>query len=107
MKLVTHILVLTVVCLISSCGAESEAKKAVLDSLIDPDSAKFSEFANIEDKYACFTVNAKNKMGGYTGKQQAYLSKEDDGKWVTLRIVDESHDECVKHMKRRLQNASK
>lgn len=76
-------------------GAESEIKKAVLERLKDPDSAKFGEIT-IGEENACATVNAKNAMGGYTGDKQFALSKM-SGKWVALDTLDgASHSMCVR-----------
>lgn len=83
--------------LIACGGAESEAKNAVLKSLKDPDSAKFSKFTNIDDKAACLTVNARNSMGGYTGDQQASLIKQ-EGQWIVVGIDKFAHELCVKIM---------
>ncbi len=48
---------------------ENTAKKSVRESLIDPDSAKFSDvFKGVEGGDYCGLVNAKNRMGAYSGK---------------------------------------
>lgn len=81
--------------LLSGCGgAESDAKKAVLGSLKDPDSAKFGKFTQVNEWVACLTVNARNSMGGYTGDQQATL-KQFNKKWVVSSIDEISHDNCI------------
>lgn len=69
---------------------EEGAKKAVLDSLIDPDSAKFGEFVSeIKDgeQKGCLIVNSRNSFGGYTGNQIALVAKF-DGKWYAVAIGD-------------------
>lgn len=78
-------------------GAESEAKKAVLASLKDPDSAKFGQFTLVNEEHACLTVNARNSFGGYTGDEQALLTKFGD-KW-SVRITSGSHESCVNFKK--------
>lgn len=83
-----------------SFGSEAEAKKAVLEVLKDPYSAKFGEFTQVGAMFACLTVNAKNIYGGYTGNQQAYLRKNEDGKWESLNIFETSHDACVLKIER-------
>jgi hypothetical protein len=84
---------------ITACGGmESDARKAVLDSLKDPDSAKFGKFTQVNDKSACLTVNARNSMGGYAGDQQASLIKKENA-WVVLNIDDRSHEMCIDIMK--------
>jgi hypothetical protein len=88
------VLALSLVSLGACGGARSGAEKAVLDVLKDPDSAKFGEFYyNEKTKKGCLTVNAKNSMGGYTGDQQAYVQKAEEG-WVTDDISDVSSDFC-------------
>lgn len=86
--------------LLASCsGSERQAKKAVLERLKDPDSAKFGKFTQVNEKSACLTVNARNSMGGYTGDQQAQLIKEDND-WSVLEIDELSHDLCIDIMKK-------
>lgn len=81
--------------LFSACGsAKSEAEKAVLDRLKDPDSAKFGEFTQVNERRACLTVNAKNSMGGYTGDQQAFLFKFGE-EWTVVAIQETSHKTCT------------
>jgi hypothetical protein len=81
--------------LLHGCGgAEGEAKKAVLEHLKDPDSARFGLFTQVDELVACLTVNAKNSVGGYIGNEQALL-KRIDGKWEFYAVQDISHDECV------------
>lgn len=45
----------------------NDAKTAVKQFLIDPDSAKFSEVENGKSNSVCGYVNSKNRMGGYAG----------------------------------------
>jgi hypothetical protein len=74
---------------------ESEARKAVLDVLKDPGSAKFGELTQATENSACFTVNAKNSFGGYTGEQQALLFRIGN-KWIATEIYkDISHETCL------------
>lgn len=48
--------------------AENTAKKAVKDSLFDPDSAKFTDvFKGTGDNNYCGWVNAKNRFGAFVG----------------------------------------
>jgi len=82
--------------LLSACGgAESDAKKAVLEALKDPDSAKFGEFTQVDEAHACLTVNARNSMGGYTGDQQALLTKDENGWKVDFITERLNHEECI------------
>lgn len=72
--------------LLSSCeqlpGEINDAKREVRRNLIDPDSAKF-ESVDINEKTGavCGFVNAKNRMGGYTGRNP-FVYEKDSG--VTL-----------------------
>lgn len=97
-KIKPYILYAIISLLLAACGgAETEARKAVLKMLKDPDSAKFGKFTNVNEKAACLTVNARNSMGGYTGDQQAYLII-DEGKWIAIDISTLSHDDCIELM---------
>jgi len=78
---------------------KANAKKAVLKNLKDPDSAKFGEYTQIDAKFACLTVNARNSYGGYTGDRQAFLGKL--GKdWFVLDIHEVSHGRCITILKK-------
>jgi len=73
---------------------ELSAQKAVLNSLKDPDSAKFRKFTIVngtagQDSLvkACLEVNAKNSMGGYNGFQIANLIKlKGSSQWIVASI---------------------
>ncbi len=97
MTRVNFIAVICCFAMIAGCGSsETKAKDAVLEVLKDPESAKFGGFSEYEDKSrACLTVNSRNSMGGYTGNQQAKLSKLKDGGWGVTNIVEISHENCV------------
>ena len=83
--------------LLQGCGgAEGDAQQAVRDKLRDPDSAKFGQFSEANERLACLTVNSKNGVGGYTGEQQALLRKV-DGKWTFYSVVDTSHESCIRN----------
>lgn len=70
------------------CGPEREIKKAVEESLIDPESVRYGDIIVYTDdegeEQACAMVNARNRMGGYTGEQMVNLYKSDEGDWVSL-----------------------
>jgi hypothetical protein len=85
---------------LSGClnNEESAVKKAVLNGLKDPESAKFGKFKLIDDERACITVNAKNAFGGYTGDQQAFVMKK-SGSWFFLTTGDISQDKCAEIIK--------
>lgn len=85
----------------SGCsGSESDAREAVLNRLTDPDSAKFGQFTLVNEHGACLGVNAKNKMGGYTGEQQALLIRGDkergNAEWQVSEFTELSHENCVR-----------
>lgn len=96
----TLIVALTALLLSACGGAESEAKKAVLGELKDPDSAKFGKFTQINEDSACLTVNARNSMGGYTGDKQASLIKvKKVNVWTVVDFDAYSHEKCIDVMK--------
>jgi hypothetical protein len=56
--------------LLASCGDRqliAEAEEAVANQLVDPNSAEFRNVQVTDDDDVCGEVNAKNRMGGYTG----------------------------------------
>lgn len=74
---------------------EALARKAVLNSLNDPGSARFGKFTQVTQTTACLTVNARNGFGGYTGDQQARLRKSEN-KWQVESIQGEfDHPQCI------------
>lgn len=79
-------------------SAESSAKKAVLERLNDPDSAKFGKFTLVDKNSACLTFNARNRVGGYVGNHEAKLVKS-NGVWDVIGSSEISHSECVEYMK--------
>lgn len=63
---------------LSGCFGDSSeikvAKKIVRDSLLDGESAQFSDMQFYkQSNYVCGKVNAKNKMGGYVGKTEFFV----------------------------------
>ena len=77
---------------------ETAARKAVAASLKDPGSSKFGQFTTVSND-GCLTVNAKNAYGGYTGDQQALVSKI-EGKWIVIGVEAWSHTACVDYQKK-------
>lgn len=54
-----------------------KAQNLVKKSLIDPESARFSEVKYVRETGAvCGLVNGKNKMGGYVGEKPFFVTKE-------------------------------
>ncbi len=67
----------------------------IKDSLIDPTSPIYGRSDVVENR-ACFTVNSKNRFGGYTGNQEAVLLfSQDLNVWVLGGTADLSHEECL------------
>jgi hypothetical protein len=97
-KLSIALLVIGCGILVTACGQESAAQKAVLSGLKDPDSAKFGKSSFIKNakgsSFACVTVNSKNSMGGYVGDKQALLMEVKDS-WTVFGFEDISHDQCL------------
>lgn len=85
---------------LSGCfnNEESAVKKAVLNGLKDPESAKFGQFKLIDNDRACITVNAKNAFGGYAGDKQAFVMKK-SGSWFLLNTGDISQEQCAEIIK--------
>jgi len=77
---------------------EALARKATLNSLKDPDSAKFGKFTQVTQTTACLTVNARNAFGGYTGDQQAFLLKAENEWHVVAIEKDLGHSQCIEVM---------
>lgn len=79
MRIQTAVFLSLSVVMVSGCepSLESEAKRAVRQGLIDPDSAKFeSVFTNQKSGAVCGFVNAKNRMGGYVGASPFVYQRE-------------------------------
>lgn len=78
-------------------GAETivSAKRAVRNSLKDPDSAEFKDvYANYTEEFdvvACGKVNAKNGLGGYTGYKRFVSSGQS--------VILEGRDDLAKAWK--------
>jgi len=70
---------------------EDQIKKIVADGLIDPESARFSDFYAAADTtgviHVCGEVNAKNRFGGYTGRQPFYGKITRTGSGSSLSMV--------------------
>lgn len=70
--------------LTTSAGADSDidkAKQSVTAILIDPSSAQFDGIRVIDHefgRFVCGLVNARNRMGGYTGRKP-FVHKVDAG----------------------------
>lgn len=72
---------------LGACSKPSPIEEGVLASLVDPDSARIGEITEFVDygkEMACVMVNAKNRMGGYTGEQAVIAAKDPGGKWSVL-----------------------
>lgn len=78
-------LIVTLGGLLSACSETSAIEDAVRESLLDPESARFSEITEYTDEdgdqWACVMVNAKNRMGGYTGDSMMLALKTEEHGW--------------------------
>lgn len=85
--------------LLAGCSEKGAVEEAVRDILNDPDSARFGEITIVdtaEGRKACATINAKNRMGGYTGDKQMTLFYDDDlQKWSVVNDWEFSHEMCI------------
>ena len=93
--------------ILSGCGNNGAAEKAVRNILNDPNSAIFSNMAaGAEKGSVCGLVNAKNRMGGYVGAtpffyrangQVAILSAPSDSDfrmlWLRMKLPGVSDDD--------------
>jgi hypothetical protein len=79
--------------LLSGCSQDGSLQKSIISVLKDPDSAKFGKVKYFKS-YACYEVNAKNSMGGYTGKQVAFMNKIDNS-WHVVRFEKTTIDDCM------------
>lgn len=95
---------LPLVLMLAACGEESNVKKAVRATLIDPDSGIYGEFNLIGKDAACITVNAKNTFGGYTGDKELFLKKV-NGTWIVGSTKEVSHLTCIKEAQAALAEA--
>lgn len=68
--------------------------KAVQQSLIDPESARFGDIFVLPNKHACIAVNAKNKFGGYAGIRMAFAGTF-NGTWQPLGMHDVTLEKCI------------
>ncbi|QHE86413.1 hypothetical protein [Hydrogenophaga sp. BPS33] len=68
--------------------------QAVQRSLIDPDSARFGDVLVLPNKHACVAVNSKNRFGGYTGFQMAFVSFL-EGSWHFMATKDVDFPKCA------------
>ena len=78
-------LIVTTALAMTACSETSKIEEAVTDSLIDPESARIGEIIEYVDdegdEWACIMVNAKNRLGGYTGEKMMLAVKTEDGSW--------------------------
>jgi hypothetical protein len=79
--------------LLSGCSQDGSLQKSIISVLKDPDSAKFGKVKYFKS-YACYEVNAKNSMGGYTGTQVAFMNKIDNS-WHVIKFEKTTIDECI------------
>jgi hypothetical protein len=90
-------LILLFVFILSACNQDSALQKSIISVLKDPDSAKFGKVEHFKS-YACYEVNAKNAMGGYTGTQVAFMKKI-DGSWHVVRFEKTTTADCLNRFK--------
>ena len=85
-------------CALLSACSDGAVKEAIKDRLIDPESVQFGRITfSPGGNDACAEVNAKNRMGGYTGRKQVQLRKL-DGDWDWVSDSEESHTDCVERI---------
>lgn len=89
--------------LLSGCdyipSAENTAKKAVRESLFDPDSAKFSGvFKGAADGNYCGSVNAKNRLGAYVGSNLFMYESFGSGAGLAYLVPEPLSDSDFKRL---------
>jgi hypothetical protein len=84
--------------LMAGCGQDADLQVSIKKSLKDPDSAKFGKVLYFEDS-ACYEVNAKNSMGGYTGTKISILKKIEN-KWHVVTFQETTLEGCVDVLKK-------
>jgi len=87
---------------ISGCSQDASIQKVIRSSLKDPDSAKFGKVLYFEDS-ACYEVNAKNSMGGYTGTKISILKKFND-EWHVVTFEETTLERCIDTLKNLKEN---
>lgn len=79
---------------------EDNAKKAVLEILNDPESARFGNFTRYASpktgmQVACLTFHARNAYGGYGNSQTANLVMyKNSSSWISIGLTAHEYD-CV------------
>jgi hypothetical protein len=66
---------------LAGCGEDQQvkaAKEAVLDQLIDPQSAQFTNVRKLGSFAVCGEVNSKNRLGGYVGRRKFIAFVQND-----------------------------
>ena len=76
-----------------------EAKEAVRSILIDSGSAKFSDVYEDKAGHVCGLVNAKNRMGGYTGDSPFFYTDEDKKAVIVEIVTEEDFQTAWSYMK--------
>lgn len=96
--------------LLGGCSEKGAVEDAVREALVDPDSAKFGEITIVDagsGKMACATVNARNRMGGYTGDTQMVVGFDaESGEWAAIDDLERSHEACLDLLARMPANES-
>lgn len=76
--------------------AEREASEALRPLLVDPDSASYS-FVTRNNDTICGFVNAKNRMGGFTG-DQAFFVQDGEAPLILplgVRAMEKNRQHCI------------
>jgi hypothetical protein len=90
-KILTAAMLISFVFAVAGCdnaAFDNAKRKVVRAKLNDPDSAKWGKDEFVYKNHACIVVNAKNKFGGYTGDQTAWLTNLGGENWFLDRMDD-------------------
>lgn len=96
---------------LSACGQSDGAiQEAVREGLSVQEGARFGAIEHGSfgsTKFACATVDAKNKLGMYLGPHQVPIVKRSDGKWQAFEPVEgQTSKACIENLTADLSGAN-
>jgi len=89
--------IISLALVVACSNSEDSAKQAILNTLKDPDSAKFIKItmrSTGDNEYACITLRAKNSFGGYEGNKVKLLHRKNSKGW-DVESFKYDHEDCV------------
>lgn len=100
MKEFWRIALIGLIAVFAGCSNKHEdaAREVVLSKLNDPSSAQFSDVMTYDTDVVCGRVNAKNRMGGYTGAQ-VFIYNGSIAKHVDMDVKQYEIDDWCRNVK--------